>query len=220
MPVLVSDVDAAGKLLETICIPARHGHAFEVMKGQVLRLTQKAGPQVIDFNAWDRSNPREMFWAGRTRIIEGAHPSAGSRLWSVEPWMRPMFTIIADTADQNPSLKGSYNHDLWYPRCGPGFQKVMGEVGDGRSCHVNLVEAVKPFGLGAECVHDTFNVFMRTGLDSMTQKFFIEPSDARLTDYMDLKAEMDCLVALSSCPGFSDPNIHDVVVEIYEPGHR
>ena len=81
-------------MVEEIHIPARHGRAFEVKQGQILRLTQKAGSQVIDFNAWNRHNPHEMLWAGRTRIIEGAHPTTGNRLWSVEPWMRPMFTII------------------------------------------------------------------------------------------------------------------------------
>jgi uncharacterized protein len=205
------------KVVESIRVPARHGRAFEMKKGQTLRLTQQAGSQVIDLNAWNRSNPREMFFAGRTRIIEGAHPSTGSRLWSVEPWMRPMFTIVADTADRTPSLKGSYNHDLWYPRCGPGHYLQMNQVGDHRNCHMNLTEAIKPFGLGEEYVHDTFNAFMRTGLDPTTQKFFLEAADARTSDYMDLKVEMDCLVALSSCPGFTASNIHDVIAEIYEP---
>lgn len=205
------------KLIEEIRVPARHGRAFVVKQGQILRLTQKAGSQVIDFNAWNRENPREMFWAGRTRIIEGAHPTAGQKLWSVEPWMRPMFTIIGDTADSKPSPKGSYNHDLWYPRCNRGYHMLIHNVGDRRNCHMNLTEAIAPFGLGEEHVHDTFNAFMRTGLDPATQKFFAEAADAKSTDYMDLRSEMDCLVALSSCPGFTAPNIHDVVAEIYDP---
>jgi uncharacterized protein YcgI (DUF1989 family) len=101
------------KLVEEIRVPARHGLGFEVKEGQILRLTQMAGSQIIDFNAWNRDNPREMFWAGRTRIIEGAHPTTGQKLWSVEPWMRTMFTILADTADHDPSKKGTYKHDLW-----------------------------------------------------------------------------------------------------------
>jgi uncharacterized protein len=203
------------KLVETVRVPARHGLAFEVKQGQILRLTQQAGSQIIDFNAWNRENPREMFWAGRTRIIEGAHPSVGARLWSVEPWMRPMFTIIADTSDREPSPKGSYNHDLWYPRCNRGYHKLIYNVGDRRSCHLNLTEAITLFGLSEEYVHDTLNVFMRTGLDAASQKFFTEPADARTTDYMDLRTEMDCLVALSSCPGFTAPIVHDVIAEIH-----
>lgn len=205
------------KLVEEIRVPARHGLGFEIKEGQILRLTQMAGSQIIDFNAWNRHNPREMFWAGRTRIIEGAHPTEGQTLWSVEPWMRPMFTIVKDTADHQPSEAGSYNHDLWYPRCNRGYHLLKYNVGDRRSCHLNLTEAIAPFGLGEEYVHDTFNIFMRTGLDPKTQQFFTEPADARETDYMDLRAEMDCLIALSSCPGFTAPDIRDVVAQIYDP---
>jgi uncharacterized protein YcgI (DUF1989 family) len=58
---------------------------------------------------------------------------------------------------------------------------------------------------------------MRTGLDPKTQEFFVETANARDTDYMDLRAEMSCLVALSSCPGFTSPDIRDVVAEVYDP---
>ena len=119
------------KLVEEIRVPARHGKAFKIKQGQILRLTQKAGSQIIDFNAWNADNPREMFWCGRTRIIENAHPTAGNKLWSVEPWMRPMFTIIADTADHSPSSRGSYNHDLWYPRCCGWYRHIPAARGRG-----------------------------------------------------------------------------------------
>lgn len=205
------------KLVEEIRVPARHGKAFKIKQGQILRLTQKAGPQIIDFNAWNADNPREMFWCGRTRIIENAHPTTGNRLWSVEPWMRPMFTVIADTADHTPSARGSYNHDLWYPRCNTGYHRLKYNVATERNCHNNLTAAIAEVGLGEEYVHDTFNAFMRTGLDPKTQEFFVETADAKDSDYMDLRAEMDCLVALSSCPGFTSPNIRDVIAEIYNP---
>jgi uncharacterized protein len=198
-----------------VVIPAQHGRAFEVGQGQVLRLTQKAGPQVIDFAMWNRQNPREMFWAGRTRIIEGAHPTTGARLWSLEPWMRPIFTIVVDTSDHTPSPRGGYLHDLWYPRCNRRYHQEFFGESDRRSCHRNLAEAIAEFGLGEEYLHDVFNVFMRTGLDPETQKFFAEPPNTRATDYVDLRAEMDVLVGISACPGHSAPAINDVVAEIY-----
>jgi uncharacterized protein YcgI (DUF1989 family) len=205
------------RLAKEVRVPARHGRAFEVKQGQILRLTQKAGPQIVDFNAWNRGNPREMLWAGRTRIIEGAHLTTGAKLWSVEPWMRPMFTIIADTAGLNPAASGACNHDLWYPRCNRGYHMLMYNVGDRRNCHNNIKEAIAEFGLGEEYVHDTFNAFMRTGLNAVTQKYFTEPANAKPSDHMDLRSEMDCLVAISSCPGFTAENINDLILEIYDP---
>jgi uncharacterized protein YcgI (DUF1989 family) len=57
---------------------------------------------------------------------------------------------------------------------------------------------------------------MRTGLDPKSQQFFAEAANARPSDYMDLNVEMDCLVALSACPGFTAPDIHDIIAEVYD----
>ena len=40
------------RLLESFLVPKATGKAFAVKEGQVLRLTQPEGPQVIDFNAF------------------------------------------------------------------------------------------------------------------------------------------------------------------------
>jgi uncharacterized protein YcgI (DUF1989 family) len=93
---------------------------------------------------------------------------------------------------------------------------LLHNVGDRRNCHLNIKEAIAEFGLGEEYVHDTFNAFMRTGLDPKTHRFFTEPANARTSDYMDLRVEMDCLVAISACPGFTAPDINDLIIEIYE----
>jgi uncharacterized protein YcgI (DUF1989 family) len=65
-------------------------------------------------------------------------------------------------------------------------------------------------------VHDPFNVFMNTGLDENDQLFFVDP-DARPGDYVELRAELNCLIAISTCPGRSSgPEPHSVHFEIYD----
>jgi uncharacterized protein YcgI (DUF1989 family) len=50
----------------------------------------------------------------------------------------------------------------------------------------------------------------------MQRSIIFEASDAVAGDFIDLRAEMDCLVAISTCPGISSgPVHHPVSFEIY-----
>jgi hypothetical protein len=78
-------------------VPIRSGYAWPVTAGQVCRIIAIEGPQVVDFNCWNRHNRRERFWAARTRQLERSHLTDGNRLWSVLPYLRPMLTITRET---------------------------------------------------------------------------------------------------------------------------
>ena len=67
-------------------------------------------------------------------------------------------------------------------------------------CHSNLTRAVLPFGLNESDVHDVINLFQVTGLDSKG-RYFMNPSPAQPGDYIELFAEQNLLMALSTCPG-------------------
>ena len=91
---------------------------------------------------------------------------------------------------------------------------VYGRVG-ARNCNDNLAEAIAEFGLGPEHVHDPFNIFMTTGLNDLGKPFYLS-SDAKKGDYVELFAEMDCLVAVSACPGGSSgPQSRPLMIEIF-----
>jgi uncharacterized protein YcgI (DUF1989 family) len=64
------------------------------------------------------------------------------------------------------------------------------------------VAAIAERGLVANEVHDPFNVFMTTGLNAEGRPFYL-PSDAKQGDFVELIAEINCLVAISACPGGS-----------------
>ena len=78
-------------------VAVRSGHAFTVTAGQIVRFSTLDGPQVVDLNLWSQHDPRERFWASRTRQFYGTHLTTGHRLWSNLPFLRPMVTFIADT---------------------------------------------------------------------------------------------------------------------------
>jgi hypothetical protein len=94
-------------------VPPRSGYAFMVAAGSTFRLTTPEGPQVGDLNLWNMDNPRERFWASRTRQLHASHVSVGDRLWSNLPYLRPLVTIIADSLkDYGVDQFGGRCHDL------------------------------------------------------------------------------------------------------------
>ncbi|HYU18969.1 MAG TPA: urea carboxylase-associated family protein [Chloroflexota bacterium] len=187
------------KVLRSVTVPPGQGSACTVRRGEVLRVIDIEGGQVADFNAWSLADPREKFWSARTRIMQRAHLSTGDRLWS-SPNMAVMFTITADTVKPKPSARDGKSHDLLWARCSSRLWELRDGLANIANCQDNLAQAIEPHGLSVHDVHDAFNIFMKTGLDADDHLFQEEP-ESEPGDYLELRAEIDCLVAVSSCPG-------------------
>ncbi len=188
------------KLHEQFIVPIRSGRAWTVRAGQVCRLVLVEGPQVVDLNLWNRDNPREKFWASRSKQLHGAHMHVGDRFWSVLPFLRPMATVTADTVNYGFDADGAGCHDLLGTRCDPYIHKLLtGEELD-CCCHSNLVRAVAPHHLGEYDVHDVLNVFQVTGLTKEHNQYFVKPCPGKKGDYFEFLAEIDLLCAVSTCP--------------------
>jgi uncharacterized protein YcgI (DUF1989 family) len=193
-------------------IPVRSGYAFEVPAGHVARFSIVGGPQVLDVNIWNRHDPRERFWAARTRQFYGAHVTTGHRLWSTLPFLRPLATIVADTLAYGLDEDGAGCHDLLGTRCDPYVNQLLSDTAYDFHCHSNLTRAVLPWGLTEFDVHDVINVFQVTGLMPDDERYFMKTCPAKVGDHFELFAELDLLVAASTCPG------GDLAVPIWGPG--
>ncbi|RAI60871.1 urea carboxylase-associated family protein [Roseicella frigidaeris] len=194
--------ETAGRsLVEQFTIPIRTGRAWRVPAGHVFRIVAVEGPQVGDLNLWNAEDPRERFWASRTRQLQGAHVSTHDRLWSTLPFLRPMVTITADSlAGYGIDEYGGRVHDLLGTRCDPYVNQMLSGESFDFCCHSNLTRAVLPFGLTEFDVHDVLNVFQCTGLNQ-DDLYFMRASPAQAGDYLEFFAEIDLLCALSTCPG-------------------
>ncbi|KAH5895713.1 hypothetical protein HBI89_185400 [Parastagonospora nodorum] len=196
-------------------IPPRSGKAWKVSAGQIWRLSTPSGPQVGDLNIWAQHDPRERFWAARTRQLQGSHVREGDRLWSNLPFMRPLCGMLKDgcllsdapdtraaASDERGQLTrwGGRTHDLLGTRCDPYVSHMLTGAEYDFHCHSNLVRAVLPYGLTEFDVHDVLNVFQTTGLDGQG-RYFMEASPATKESYVEWFAETDLLCALSTCPG-------------------
>lgn len=199
---------SARSILTSFTLPVRSGRAWQVPAGCVCRISTPEGPQVGDLNIWNYDNPRERFWASRTRQLHASHVSVGDRLWSCLPYLRPMVTIIGDSLQgYGKDEWGGRCHDLLGTRCDPYVNKMLSATDpttkDGDydfHCHSNLVRAILPHGLTEFDVHDVLNVFQVTGLDD-NGKYFMRTCPAQKGDYFEFFAEIDTLCALSTCPG-------------------
>ena len=191
--------DPGRTLVERFVVPRRSGRAWPVRAGQIFRIIAVEGPQVADLNVWSLANPRERFWASRTRQLHQAHLSTFDRLWSCLPYLRPLLTITADTIQYGLDADGAGCHDLLGTRCDPYVHKLLNGEEFDLCCHSNLVRAVRAFGLAESDVHDVLNVFQVTGL-TPDGRYFVKPSPARRGDYLECFAEIDVLCAISVCP--------------------
>lgn len=152
-----------------------------------------------DLNIWNAHNPRERFWASRTKQLHASHVTTHDRLWSCLPYMRPLVTIIADSLSwYGEDEHGGRVHDLLGTRCDPYINTVLSGQTYDFHCHSNLTRAVAPFGLNEFDVHDVINLFQVTGLDEKG-RYFMNPCPAEAGDHIEFLAEQDVLMALSEC---------------------
>lgn len=160
-----------------------------------------------DLNIWNAHNPREKFWAARTKQLYASHVSTYDRLWSCLPYMRPLVTIIGDSLSwYGVDEHGGRVHDLLGTGCDGYISSVLSGKGYDFHCRSNLTRAVIPYGLNEGDVHDVINIFQVTGLDEQG-RYFMNPCPAQKGDYIEFLAEQDILMALStphsSCHRFS-----------------
>jgi uncharacterized protein YcgI (DUF1989 family) len=121
--------------------------------------------------------------------------------------MRPMLTIVADTVEPKPLPHSARTHDLLFTRCDARhYELVFGKTGV-PSCQDNLARAISRFGLTQYDVHDPLNLFMTTGISDEGRPFYL-PSAAKRGDYVELYAEIACIIAISACPGGSSGEKH------------
>ena len=175
-------------LLDFVMEPGT-GRAIELRKGQVLRIEQIKGGQCVDFNCFNLHDYREFMHTGRTRTEHGINPGPGDFMWSAPPRERPMIYILADTVHCN---------DVMYPRCSPFLFENSFGFHTHTNCHDIQSEAQREYGLTPDDVHDSFNLFMNTGVDA-AGKLFIKRQRSKPGDHVELLALIDVLAVPNVC---------------------
>lgn len=183
--------DSASKTGVLQTIPARSGMAVEVKTGQSIKIINTHGKQVVDTWAFATSELKEYMSMSHSRASTlHIFPVVGDRL--VSNLRRPILTLVEDTT---PGV-----HDTLIAACDKARYEGLGVVGYHDNCSDNLHNAM--LGLGRELpvnTPDPLNLFMNIPVSETGGLAFETPASSK-GQFVRLRAEMDCIVAMSACP--------------------
>lgn len=170
-------------------IDKQTGVAFELAKGQQLRVIDPEGQQVSDMVLFNRDDTREKLSSGKSLDFEESILlSKGNFLWSNRS--QRMMKIEEDTNGRNDFLLAPCSRET--------FEIMYGIEGYHPSCFENLYTNLAPYGIQPDDVPTAFNVFMNVVFDA-EGKIKVLPPTSHPGDYVLFKAEMDLIVALTAC---------------------
>ncbi|WP_138751963.1 DUF1989 domain-containing protein [Paenibacillus sinopodophylli] len=170
-------------------IPASKGLGFRLEKGQIIKVTDLEGEQVADFVAFNADDYSERLDPGVT--MDALHTmdiEPGDHLYSNK--YKPILTVIADTVGK---------HDFINSACRSEMYEVLYNKQGHASCYGNLSQALAPFHVPSPDQYYPFNLFMNTVIASSGQ-ISVERPLSKAGDYIELRAEMDVIIAISACP--------------------
>jgi hypothetical protein len=171
-------------------LPARSGKAVRLKKGEALKVINTHGQQVVDTWAFNAGDLGEFMSMEHLRqVLNRIMPRVGDPLATNQ--RRPILTLIEDTS---PGI-----HDTLLAACDIWRYRNLGCVGHHDNCRDNLFAGMAELGLTPPECPSPLNLWMNTpvvdglGLDWL-------PPVSRPGDYVVLRAELDCILAMSACP--------------------
>ena len=171
-------------------IPARKGKAGRLERGQLVRVINTHGQQVVDIWAFNAADSPEFMSMEHTRTaLARVMVATGDVL--VTNRRRPILTVVEDTS---PGI-----HDTLLAACDRYRYEQLGCIGFHDNCTDNLAVALAELDFTTTRTPSPLNLFMNIPVEPDGRLSF-QPPVSRAGDYVLLRAEMDCLVAFSACP--------------------
>ena len=173
-------------------VKASYGKALELKGGASLRIINTYGTQVVDLWAWNKINLNEYLSVEATRVwSQKLNPQLGDTL--VTNMRNPILTIVEDTS---PGI-----HDSFMACCDQKRYERLGVKGYHRNCFDNMLESVNDLGFVIpNPTLASLNVFMNIAVLEDGISLATRAVETKPGDFITFRAEMDCVIALSSCP--------------------
>ena len=191
------DIDLPGTVVDDRILAAGAAWAGIIACGQRLRITDLEGRQGVDFLCYNAADPDERYHAPNT--IKAAHTlglGKGHVLYSDRA--RPLFTVVEDSCGGHDTIAGC---------CSAPSNEMLYGVADCPGCRENFLAVLADHGLGWRDIVPNINFFcavpVGTGGSLSEAVFDVGPS--KPGDFVELRAEMDALVAISNCPQVNNP---------------
>ena len=174
---------------ELTTLAACSGTALRLSKGESLKIVNIHGTQVVDFWAFNAEDLEEWMSMPKTRnACRRLTPTEGESF--VTTLRRPILTLVEDTS---PGV-----HDTLIPACDAVRYKQLGYEGHA-NCADNMAHGLRELGIDPPAPPAVFNIFMNVPVGP-TGRIEIVPPVCEPGDFVLLRAEMDCVVAMSACP--------------------
>ena len=170
-------------------VAAAGGAGLRLARGEHLRIIDVEGGQTGDLVAIS-TDGRHRMSSGRTFDYGGKiYISTGDVLWSDRS--ESMLTIVADDVGK---------HDLLYAPCSMEMYRLQyGATEYHANCYDNLCAALRDLGIEPEPLPSSLNFFMNADV-AVDGRLSLLPPRTHPGASMTLRAEMNLLIALTSCP--------------------
>jgi urea carboxylase-associated protein 1 len=175
-------------------IAARAPWAAQVKRDQFFKIIDLKGQQAVDFLCYNANDREERYNAPNTMKAAAALSlTKGHILYS--DLANPMLEIVDDTYGGHDTIGGC---------CSAPSNLMLYGVKDCPGCRENFLAALTAFGMGRRDIVPNVNFFMRVGINN-SGRAEIAPANSVAGCYVEMRARMDLLVAISNCPQINNP---------------
>ncbi len=179
-------------------IPPQSGSAFQLKKGEYLKVIDPMGQQVSDLVCFNADDKKEWLSAGKTLDYANTiYLSKGHKLYSNRS--NVMLEIVEDTNGKNDFLLAPCSKET--------FEIIYNHEGYHPSCHENLYSNLQAYGIGPDDIPVAFNVFMNVNV-KIDGSFTVDPPTSKAGDYVLFRAHMDLIVGITACSAGQSNNFN------------
>lgn len=208
------------KIIQDVAVPRNSGRSFELKKGQVIRVI---GTSIVDLVAFNLHDLTDRFDQARTKVYNRKiFISTGDRLLTKANHF--LLAIKEDAYKEG-------THDLQHGMCSRSRFELAAKEGKlakyylreipldelpDHACWENLIDGLKGYPIADYDIPSPFNIFQTVDIDSKTGLMVNRKTRPKPGTYVDLEADMDALVAVSSCPDLFVPGKQGIQIQVYE----
>ena len=188
--------DVPGTIFYDRVVPARAPWSRVIERGHTLRIIDLEGNQAVDCILYNAHDTDERYSSCET-IVEQRNLflNVGTKLLSNEG--KVMMVITADTCGNHDTSGGACSQESNTLRYGHHTKHQ-------HACVENFVIDHAQRGLGKRDMVSNINWFMNVPVEADGSLGIVDGLSAP-GKYLDLRAEMDTLVAVSNCPQINNP---------------
>jgi uncharacterized protein len=185
-----------GAVVHDEVVAARSPWTHVVRGDETLRIIDLEGNQAVDFLCYVAADPVERYSVQDTLAAQGnIFLTTGTVLRSNRG--KPLMTITADTCGRHDTVGGACS-------CESNTVRYGHHTKHQHACVENFLLGGSRHGLGKRDLVSNVNWFMNVPVDPDGSLGIVDGLSAP-GKYVDLRAEVDVLVAVSNCPQINNP---------------